>query len=96
MELQNCVIVDGVRSPFTRGGRGAFVATRLDEVAVTVLQTLLERNSALSPYDIEDLGLGNVGGVADVSSILKSQSDNDENQISSSYLRIQGFVWEPA
>jgi biopolymer transport protein ExbB/TolQ len=37
--------------------------------------------------------LRNVGGVSDVSSILKSQSDNDENQISSSYLRIQGFVW---
>jgi acetyl-CoA acetyltransferase family protein len=69
MELQNCVIVDGVRSPFTRGGRGAFVATRLDEVAVTVLQTLLERNSVLSPYDIEDLGLGNVGGVAELAGI---------------------------
>jgi biopolymer transport protein ExbB/TolQ len=37
--------------------------------------------------------LRNVGGVSDVSSILSSQSDNDENQINSSYGRIQGFVW---
>ena len=49
MELQNCVIVDGVRSPFTPGGRGAFVATRLDEVSETVLRTLMERNPQLSP-----------------------------------------------
>ena len=69
MELQNCVIVDGVRSPFTPGGRGAFVATRLDEVSETVLRTLMERNPQLSPYDVEDLGLGNVTGVAELAGI---------------------------
>jgi acetyl-CoA C-acetyltransferase len=69
MELQNCVIVDGVRSPFTRGGRGGFTATRLDEVAVTVLKTLLERNPKVSKYEIEDLGLGNVTGVAELAGI---------------------------
>ena len=37
--------------------------------------------------------LRNVGGVSDVSSILKSQSENDESVIYSSYLKIQGFVW---
>ena len=37
--------------------------------------------------------LRNVGGVSDVSSILKSQSENDEALIHSSYLKIQGFVW---
>ena len=37
--------------------------------------------------------LRNVGGVSDVSSILKSQSENDESFVYSSYLKITGFVW---
>ena len=41
MELQNVVLVDGVRSPFARGGRGMLVATRLDETAALVLRTLM-------------------------------------------------------
>ena len=31
MQLQNAVLVDGLRTPFARGGRGKLVATRLDE-----------------------------------------------------------------
>jgi biopolymer transport protein ExbB/TolQ len=37
--------------------------------------------------------LKNVGGISDVSSILSSQADNDESFVTSSYLKIQGFVW---
>lgn len=37
--------------------------------------------------------LRNVGGVSDVSSILQSQAENDENQVASSYVKLQGFVW---
>ena len=37
--------------------------------------------------------LQNIGGVSNVSSILDSQSDNDENQTESSYSRIHGFMW---
>ena len=44
MELQNVVLVDGVRSAFARGGRGNLVATRLDDAAATVLRALLDRN----------------------------------------------------
>src|SRR3990170_6329306 len=66
MELQNVVLVDGVRSPFARGGRGMLVATRLDETAAQVLRTLLERNPKVSPWMIEDIGLGNVLGVAEL------------------------------
>jgi acetyl-CoA acetyltransferase len=44
MQLRNVVIVDGVRSPFARGGRGKLVATRLDDVGATVIRTLMERN----------------------------------------------------
>jgi biopolymer transport protein ExbB/TolQ len=37
--------------------------------------------------------LHNIGGVADVSTILRSQAENDENQIASSYTMISGVVW---
>jgi len=62
MEIRNVVIVDGVRSPFARGSRGKLVATRLDEVAATVLRALLERNPKVEDQMIDDVGLGNVLG----------------------------------
>ena len=65
MDLQNVVLVDGVRSPFAKGGRGGFAATRLDDIAVTVLKTLLERNPQLDPNEIEEIGMGNVTGVTE-------------------------------
>jgi biopolymer transport protein ExbB/TolQ len=37
--------------------------------------------------------LHNIGGLSDVSTILKSQAENDENQISSSYTFIHAMVW---
>ncbi len=62
MQLRNAVLVDGVRSPFARGGRGKLVATRLDVTGAQVLRALLDRNPKVKDTDIEDLGLGNVGG----------------------------------
>ncbi len=37
--------------------------------------------------------LHNIGGLSDVSTILKSQAENDENQIASSYTLISTMVW---
>src|SRR5208337_3342593 len=37
--------------------------------------------------------LHNIGGVSDVSTILKSQADNDENQIASSYALVNAMIW---
>ena len=65
MELRNVVLVDGARSAFARGGRGKLVATRLDETAATVLRALMERNPKVKPGMVEDIGLGNVLGVAE-------------------------------
>ena len=58
LELQNAVIVDGVRSAFGRGGRGKLVATRLDETGAQVVRALLERNPKVTGDMIEDIGLG--------------------------------------
>ncbi len=59
MKLRNAVIVDGVRSPFSWGGRGMFEATRLDEVAAKVIRALMDRNPKVKPTMIEDVGVGN-------------------------------------
>lgn len=37
--------------------------------------------------------LHNIGGVGDVSTILKAQSENDENQVASSYAMIHAMIW---
>lgn len=37
--------------------------------------------------------LHNIGGIGEVSEILRSQAENDENQIASSYTMVSGVVW---
>ena len=69
MELQNAVIVDGVRSAFGRGGRGKLVATRLDELGAQIVRAMLERNPKVSPAMIEDIAMGNVGGAGELAGI---------------------------
>jgi acetyl-CoA acetyltransferase family protein len=66
MKMQNVVLVDGARSAFGRGGRGQLVATRLDEAAATVVRALMERNPKVSPWMVEDIGLGNVMGAGEL------------------------------
>ena len=62
MQLQNVVLVDGLRTAFARGGRGKLVATRLDEAGAKLLRALLDRNPKVKDTMIEDVGLGNVSG----------------------------------
>ena len=69
MELKNVVLVDGVRSAFARGGRGALVATRLDDAGATVLRALMERNPKVKLTMVDDVGLGNVAGAAELAGI---------------------------
>jgi acetyl-CoA acetyltransferase family protein len=42
------------------------VATRLDEAAAKVLRALMERNPKVSPFLVEDVGLGNVLGAGEL------------------------------
>jgi biopolymer transport protein ExbB/TolQ len=37
--------------------------------------------------------LHNIGGIGEVSEILRAQAENDENQIASSYTMVSGVVW---
>jgi acetyl-CoA acetyltransferase family protein len=72
MELQNVVIVDGVRSAFGRGAKGTLAATRMDEVAGQVVRGLLERNPQVDPCEIEDLVTGNVLGDGELASMTSN------------------------
>ena len=60
MQLRNAVLVDGVRSPFSRGGSGKLVATRLDELGAQIVRALLDRQPKVTDAMIEDVGLGTV------------------------------------
>ena len=69
MELKNVVLIDAARSAFARGGRGMMVATRLDEAGAHVLRAVMERNTKVKPNMVEDIGMGNVMGVAELAGI---------------------------
>ena len=66
-------------------------------------KTVLERMSSLvddtrhfillNRIDRALSNLQNIGGVSDVSSILKAQAENDENHIASSYALINAMIW---
>ncbi len=99
MELRRAVLVDGVRSPYARGGRGKLVATRLDEVGAKVLRTLLDRNPKVKDHMIEDVGLGNVSGQGEFTGLgsvarlaglpLEASSFNTNRQCGSSMETLQ-------
>jgi biopolymer transport protein ExbB/TolQ len=69
----------------------------------TTARTVLERMRSLvddtknfillNRIDRALSNLHNIGGVSDVSTILKSQADNDENQVASSYALINAMIW---
>ena len=71
--LEEVVIVDMKRSAFTRGGRGALVATRLDETAVTVIQALMADNPKVTLDMIEEVGLGQVGQAGELLNMGSAQ-----------------------
>jgi acetyl-CoA acetyltransferase family protein len=58
MKLRNAVVVDGVRTAFTKGGRGKLEAARLDDLGAVLIRALFERNPKVKPTMIEDIGIG--------------------------------------
>jgi len=60
-ELKEAVIIDMVRTPFCRSGRdkGYFRDFRSDDMGVTVLKEIVERNG-IDPGEVEDVILGAV------------------------------------
>jgi len=62
MKLRNAVVIDGVRTAFTKGGRGRLEAARLDDLGAVLIRALLERNPKVNPTMVEEVGIGGVLG----------------------------------
>jgi len=58
MQTRNVVIVDGVRTPFSKGGKGKLEAARMDELGAQVVKALLARNPKVKPTMIHEFGIG--------------------------------------
>ena len=56
--MKDVVIVDSVRTGLAKSYRGSFNNTRSDDMAAHCVDTLLERNSALDPKDVDDIVMG--------------------------------------
>ncbi len=62
--MTSSFIVDAVRTPLGRIG-GALATVRPDDLAATVLQSLVVRNDGLNPADVDDVVLGNSNGAGE-------------------------------
>ena len=58
MQPDRVVFVDGVRTPFGRAGeKGMYWRTRADDMVVSALIGLLERNPNIPPEAIDDVAI---------------------------------------
>lgn len=71
--MREVVIVDMKRSAFTRGGKGLLVATRLDNLAVNIIEDLLKNHPNVDLSDIEEVGLGQVGQAGELLNMGSAQ-----------------------
>jgi acetyl-CoA acetyltransferase family protein len=58
LKLRNAVIVDGLRTAFTKGGRGKLEAVRFDDLGATLVRALMARNPKVKPTMISDFAMG--------------------------------------
>jgi acetyl-CoA acetyltransferase len=72
MELRNCVIVDGMRSAFARGGRGKLEAACMDDAAATIIREIFKRNPKVKPTMVEDLGIGHGFNLREVATVMEA------------------------
>src|SRR5512142_2584274 len=56
--MPEAVIVDAIRTPIGRAGRGSLKSVRADELAAIPLKALIERNPSLEPGSIVDIMMG--------------------------------------
>src|SRR5487761_2187142 len=57
-QMPEAVIVDAIRTPIGRAGRGALKSIRADDLAAIPLRALIERNPELDPSSIVDIMMG--------------------------------------
>ncbi|HST42062.1 MAG TPA: acetyl-CoA C-acyltransferase [Conexibacter sp.] len=60
--MAEAVIVDAVRTPIGRAGKGSLRSVRADDLAAIPLRAILERNPQLDPADVVDVMMGAANG----------------------------------
>lgn len=60
--MAEAVIVDAVRTPIGRAGKGSLRSVRADDLAAIPLRALLDRNPQLDPADVADVMMGAANG----------------------------------
>jgi acetyl-CoA C-acetyltransferase len=60
--MAEAVIVDAVRTPIGRAGKGSLRSVRADDLAAIPLRALLDRNPQLDPADVVDVMMGAASG----------------------------------
>ncbi|MBB4664338.1 acetyl-CoA C-acyltransferase [Conexibacter arvalis] len=60
--MADAVIVDAVRTPIGRAGKGSLRSVRADDLAAIPLRALRERNPQLDPADVSDVMMGAASG----------------------------------
>src|SRR6476619_5292174 len=56
--MPEAVIVDAIRTPIGRAGKGSLKSLRADDLAAIPLKALMERNPALEASSIDDIMMG--------------------------------------
>lgn len=56
--MTDVVIVDSIRTGLAKSFRGSFNLTRADDMTAHLIDTLLERNPALAPAEVDDIIMG--------------------------------------
>src|ERR1700745_3825147 len=56
--MPEAVIVDAIRTPIGRAGKGSLKSVRADDLAAIPLRALMERNPSLEPTSIGDISMG--------------------------------------
>lgn len=77
MKLRNAVVVDGVRTAFTKGGRGKLEAARMDDLGAELIKAIFERNPKVKMAMIDEFGVGgNLGsGTAHLAGLPPDMTD---------------------
>jgi len=60
--MAEAVIVDAVRTPIGRAGKGSLRSVRADDLAAIPIRALLDRNPQLDPADVVDVMMGAASG----------------------------------
>ncbi|MDC9606509.1 acetyl-CoA C-acyltransferase FadA [Xenorhabdus griffiniae] len=56
--MENVVIIDGIRTPMGRSKGGVFRQVRAEDLSAHLMKSILKRNPAVKPEDIDDISWG--------------------------------------